>query len=50
MLQFGLFEKKTKHSLVYFILSYTTVDVRVYKHYKRDIVIITKKPFYYYNY
>ena len=43
MLQFGLFEKRIKLSLVYFILSYTTVDIRVHKRYKSDMVIIIKK-------
>ena len=39
----GLFEKKIKLSLVYVILSYTTVDIRVHKRYKSDMVIIIKK-------
>ena len=33
MLQFGLIEKRIKLSLVYFILNYTTVDIRVHKRY-----------------
>ena len=39
----GLFEKKIKLSLVYVILSYTTVDIRVHKCYKSDMVMIIKK-------